>query len=771
MKKAFELDKDMIPGYIRDGLVTEKEVEDIRRRFEGEWPGMQAVDRQQRILNAVLSLARPRMDEKDSLGRPLLTADEFVARGLVQAKGAVKYPIEDRALLSTLSEGIHYRDVDHGIAPMVTRMTQAGYHSAASCSGLLADHPNYRYVTDSEEGRYRQGEPICYNKQGSQAYIAFYKEPKNNGWDLGLPGNTPEQIEDIRRVAEEIGWVVEENQTYFRDSIQLYMPVTLDGTGKRELLKEANEMVDRQYPGLQKEDFMKWLDIRDRTVWDVYELHGGVVMLTDDMIKGFWVALASKLELAAARRAEIIEERLAGADVPELIWVDTEVHRPQLKQILQRQGYRLADKALDGLPVKEGTSLLQNCYLQVDTDGRHVYKAAEQAVGNTDSKVHTLSFMAARQMISDVQVTAGSVGQGATVSCKLDGVQQPPKQLSAGTISAYAMGRLDDRQVAVAHFADRAMELTRVQAEPFNGYGRLVTDGVTVTLAGEKNKQGQFFYKNFEAFNDRTGICYIGADALKYAETPDGVEIEDAALTHSVTMTQAEGYGMTWQDMVETARIYGFGPERAERAAEKMFRGLEGQSADAWMVENKDSVMMQMDDEERIMQVSSVQPQGKQESWKADVTVRVDRCMDFGTLVKVLESGGLKMPSSAKADLPVDRNGWISADYLAFEKDTFRECTDEYEYRDAGGEEEGTALLSLADMHDRMRMTDVSVRRVADGEAFLHCSIDNSVQPRKKLEPEQVDRAADDYIGLAVNVHKRMLDDSWNIQLNNGIKR
>ncbi len=770
MKKAIELDKDMIAGYIRDGLVTEKEVADIRSRFDGEWPGMQAVDRQQRVLNAVLALARPRMDEKDSRGRPLLTADEFVARGLVDAKGAVKYPIEDRALVPTLSEGIHYRDVDHGIAPLVTRMTQAGYHSAASCSGLLADHPNYRYVMDSEEGRYRKGEPICYNKQGSQAYIAFYKEPKNDGWDLGLPGNTPEQIEDIRQVAEEIGWVVEESQTYFRDSIQLYMPVTLDGTGRRELLKEANALVDKQYPGLQKEDFLKWLDIRDKTVWDVYERHGGVVMLTDDMIKGYWVALASKLELAAARRADMVEERLAATEIPELIWVDTEVHRPQLKQILQRQGYRLADKALDGLPLKEGTSLLQHCYLQVDTDGKHVYKVPERSVRNTDSKIHTLSFMAARQMISDVQVTAGPVGQGATVSCRMDGQQQPPKQLSSGVISAYAMGKLDDMQVAVAHFADRAMELTRVQIELVNGHGRRMNDGVTVTLTGDKNRQGEFFYKDYDAFGDRKDICYVSSAALKYAETPDGAEKEDTALTHSVPMAQVEGYGMTWQDMVETARIYGFGPDRAERAAEIMFRALEGQSADAWMMKNKDSVMTQMDEEDRIMEAGIVQPQGKQVSWKADVTVRVDRCMDFGTLVKVLESGGLKMPSSAEADLPVDRNGWISADYLAFEKDIFRESTDEYECRDAGDEKD-TALLSLADMHDRMRVTDVSVRRVADGEAFLHCSIDNRVQPRKKLEAGQVDRAGDDNIGLAVNVHKRLLDDSWNIQLNNGIKR
>lgn len=103
-------------------------------------------------------------------------------------------------------------------------------------------------------------------------------------------------------MAEEQGWIVEDTDIFFEPAIRLGLPHTYDGTGKREILREANVMTDKENPGLYDEDFLKWLEKRTPNEIKAEKIHEGVVLWTDDMILQRWVSLRNGLVQAQKQR-------------------------------------------------------------------------------------------------------------------------------------------------------------------------------------------------------------------------------------------------------------------------------------------------------------------------------------------------------------------------------------------------------------------------------------------------------------------------------------
>jgi len=243
----------------------------------------------------------------DSRGERILSPAEYLDKVAACKDNKEKAELTDsitRPVLLKTIVGEKEIQADFHLAHYLQRINAAGYITGQSCSGLLSDHPNYRYVEDDELGRYIKGECINLNKQGSSAYITFWQP------EAGIQNtdtvNTPEQVEDIRRVAAQQGWIVEDTKVFFRSSLHLTLPMTYDGTGKRQIMREADERTDNQYPGLKEADFLQWLDKRRPFIVQVQEEHGGVVRWTDMMILQQWEKLTWGLE-AIYKQKQVVE--------------------------------------------------------------------------------------------------------------------------------------------------------------------------------------------------------------------------------------------------------------------------------------------------------------------------------------------------------------------------------------------------------------------------------------------------------------------------------
>lgn len=253
------------------------------------------------LLRNMLALTNERIARTDAAGRPILTPEKYLE--VTKNMDAEKKRHFDEPLTTWIEtkwgDKAHIFPVDKSIANFVKQINDIGYLTGQSCSGLLGDHPNYRYVQDSPRGLYVEGECVNYNKQGCGTYLTFYKSYNN------IEVNKPEQIDNIRRIAADEGWIVEDMDIFGFPSIRLGLPATYDGMGTRELLHEVNASVDRDFPGLYKADFMAWLELRNSREPEFRERHGGVVRWTDDMVLARWQSLTRALLVAERQRQDM----------------------------------------------------------------------------------------------------------------------------------------------------------------------------------------------------------------------------------------------------------------------------------------------------------------------------------------------------------------------------------------------------------------------------------------------------------------------------------
>lgn len=259
----------------------------------------------------ILSITRPRINQTDVHGYPILSPSEYLGKlGTMDERNAVAFKSTITAPVTFTRHGQpHVVNVDYNLAPFLQRLTDSGYGTGQSDSGTLSDHPNYRYVSDSKQGLYSEGECIYFNKQGSGAYLTFWKPEATVVKGMGDVVCTQEQIDDICRIASEQGWIVEDTDVFFQPSVRISLPLTYDGTAKQDILHAASARTNDALPGLKEKDFLQWLEKRTPFEHEEWQKHGGVVMYTDQMILDQWEKLTRALEVTQKLRQLVSEEK------------------------------------------------------------------------------------------------------------------------------------------------------------------------------------------------------------------------------------------------------------------------------------------------------------------------------------------------------------------------------------------------------------------------------------------------------------------------------
>ena len=675
---------------------------------------------ERQYLNELLTVARPRMDLFDHNCQLILTAEDYNRLEEDMAEQGREFRDESLTMnIRILSKDGSARQeipVDAGIYHHIQNMHDMGYATAVCCSGMLADHPNYRYVEDSEHGLYVKGEPICWNKQGSVAYIGFYKQDENRP---DLPGNTPQEVDDIRRVAEETGWLHEDSEIYGRPAVVLRLPVTLDGTGKQELLDEGRRLVNLSQPGLFVKDFMKALQLRSQCMPGIYANHGGVVMYNDKMLKRRWSALSMGLALAADKRKDIAAHN---GEIPTMTRIDN-ARRSQIGVLLERLGIALDHHALDRhVPSIDGN--YSNVWLQIKNG-----KAYCPPGGFDETQDHLYEYMdfnkqLVKNIVSDIVVSEKN-GKP-YISCAVLGNPMPAKEMNSGSFTAYAMGALPKEDLAWFFYSKEIYMLGgRQQIKVSDGYGHVERDGDETYYHGESNGNA-ILYKDNKAFSDKQGVCYISQTGLqKYAE-----DMKEGIAKPITT------YGDTWQTMIDKiGQVY---PVSTEKVAAEIFGQLQGEPLEVGISAYK--VM------EKERQAAVQQATGNN---GPIVIVGVNRLMPYSMAQKVLAEAGLLMPEN-KDDIKglehydeyhleddMDISKMMPRNVmLSFKGGQFQNFSNQISGLLPGISKDNAIdyqYVRLHEIHDAQRLTDLSVYTGTGGRLFFRCKIDGEQRPGQQI--------------------------------------
>lgn len=227
--------------------------------------------------------------DTDFNGQRIMTAEEWNALPKEEQRKLDKTITEE----VTDNKGNSF-SVDKGLAPFLRRIFKLGINTGQSDSGMVGDHPNYRYVEDDKNGEFAKGDIIG---KGSGAYLSFWKPEAKQIEEAGRDINSQEQIDNIRKAADNAGFEVLDTQVFFNPSLRIAFPYTTDGTGRQAILKEANDKTNEKYPGLYDTDFMEWLDYRNHIFEpEVVKAHGGRIEYTDKMVNDKWNEFVSNLE-------------------------------------------------------------------------------------------------------------------------------------------------------------------------------------------------------------------------------------------------------------------------------------------------------------------------------------------------------------------------------------------------------------------------------------------------------------------------------------------
>lgn len=672
---------------------------------------------ERQFINELLTEARPRMDLFDHNCNLILSADEYNRRKEDAERNGTRMNTESLTMNVRVrtADGSGKKEipVDAGIYHHIQNMDDMGYVTAVCCSGMLADHPNERYVQNSETGLYVKGEPICWNKQGSVAYIGFYKQDDKFP---ELIGNTPEQIEDIRKVAEESGWIPEDSELFGRPAVVLRLPVTLDGTGSRELLAEGRRLVNLSHPNLFVTDFMKAIELRSKYMKAVYANHGGVVMYNDKMLKRRWSALSVGLGLAAYQRKEAARRN---GETPVMTRIDSS-GREQMQRLLERLGIRLDNHALDRhVPTMGGN--YSNVWLQIKGD-----RAYCPPDGFDENAGHTYEYFdfnkkLVEALVSDIDIFEKN--NKPYIGCSVLDKKMPPKEINSGAFSAYAMGHFKKEDLAWFYYNKEICSIGgRHKSEVKDGYGWTEQEGNEKYYYGESN--GRYvLYKDNRAFQEQKGICYISQqDLQRYTD-----DLKNG------TAKDIEEYGETWHSLMDkVSQVY---PVSTTKVSDEIFQRLEGETLDKgidkYVVEqhNRQAKVHGINKEDKI------------------TVVWVDRCMPYTMAQQVMANAGLVMPENKEDvkglknydeyhlgdDMDISKMMPRSL-YLLFKNGRF----------ETFGQGSGLLhnlkmsnpnhqMLMLHEIHDAQRITDFNVYSASGDRLFYRCKIDGEQQPGKAV--------------------------------------
>jgi len=184
------------------------------------------------------------------------------------------------------------KDIDAGLADVLTKINKAGFKTAQSMSGLKEDYQGKAKDRYSPDG-----------------YIGFWKSDLKSG-----------QEEKIRQAAKKANLPVYDSKIYFDDAVTVRSGITKSGKWQDDLRMEAGWLTIKRmklkeselkkpihdYLGADREGeppypedrnlFLKFIDMRDKIEDELTKQNGGNI--DDEEIKKRWNIFAQELSEA-----------------------------------------------------------------------------------------------------------------------------------------------------------------------------------------------------------------------------------------------------------------------------------------------------------------------------------------------------------------------------------------------------------------------------------------------------------------------------------------
>lgn len=329
---------DCIARYGQHSNAFKKEFESRCRQEFPEWEKYKKdydsryASIEQGLNRRILAVTWQRQTEFDVLWNPVLSPSEWLEK--YDAAGTlIRNGMELPYAGTAESPKCGRFHADRLIVLNLQRILDWGFVTSESCSGMVADHPDRRHLKDSPDGglTFKAGQPVHRTLYGSHAYVTFPKPESSLSRDLK---NSADQIDMVRHIAVENGWVALDSLSLSQPVLRLELPMTYDGSGRAEIEREAELL------GLQTVDGFALLDYFDKAdamlplVRQVADTHGGIVPWTDALIAARWNALSEGIRQAMER------QRMTGADIHRI----TDVAR-----VARRDGSLALRCRIDGL--------------------------------------------------------------------------------------------------------------------------------------------------------------------------------------------------------------------------------------------------------------------------------------------------------------------------------------------------------------------------------------------------------------------------------------
>lgn len=293
----------------KHGEYTAAMSEEFKRRCKAEMPDWAEAKKpyeakykvlEQELNRMTLAMTWQKQTSHDVLGRPFLTPDEWLDQ-FDHATTLQRHRMELPYVSPVRPEGKEPFYADRLIADNLKTILDYGFSTSESCSGMLADHPDRRHYRDSPDNgeTYKEGQPVHQTLYGSNAYVSFPK-PESR-WNTSLK-NTPEQIEMVKRIAQENGWVTIDADSLLQPALRLELPMTYDGSSIDEIITEAKKIGEQTIPGFNALSYPDKVAAMVPLNKQVAQKHGGIVPWTDQLIKYKWNALSEGLKRAVEQQ-------------------------------------------------------------------------------------------------------------------------------------------------------------------------------------------------------------------------------------------------------------------------------------------------------------------------------------------------------------------------------------------------------------------------------------------------------------------------------------
>ena len=234
----------------------------------------------------ILRITRSRIDNIDFNGHHILPPkawrilyEDCIHRGTDVNTIPELVPTISREVV--LPQNGEVRKVDAGIADVVQRLMDRGLviDTAASYSGMVTDHPGERWVSEEPHqgltGWQEPGEHINAGFDGEGLKLVFPKDTHKKFY------NDAENVELIERSAIQSGLVVEKLPDY----IEVQMPFLMDGTSRRDFIKEARGHAQAYFTG--EGAYREWTQVMHvaKNLVAMNMNHGGPAVFSDQMIQ------------------------------------------------------------------------------------------------------------------------------------------------------------------------------------------------------------------------------------------------------------------------------------------------------------------------------------------------------------------------------------------------------------------------------------------------------------------------------------------------------